>query len=432
MLKLDAETDASSVPFVLTSVSPQMRFELQESAHVAPSPATPLSISQERLWLWDQLRPGTALLNVARGLTLSGRLDRPRLERSLREIARRHESLRTRIVAEDFTPVQVVSEDVELELTFVDLRSIAETRRKAELNRLTNREAQRPFDVTRAPLVRFCLARIAPEQHVLIVVASRLVWDDESFAVFRRDLCRIDRGLESGKTESWTELSTQYRDFASWHRAWLGESWVAEKLEFWRQTLAGADLDLDLPTDRPRPTLGSYRTGSISIDLDSRLMNQIKALAEREATTRFSVLLAAFTAVLHRYTGHEQIAVGTPVSWRVRPDLEQLIGCFSNTLLVLTTVEPDLSFRELLSRVSRAHRESFDHRHLPYEQVVRSSRQQHERGRLPPLRISFSASDVPEDAAEMGSVELGELELETGAGAADLALVDSRAREQGP
>ena len=383
---------------------------------------TPLSVSQERLWLWEQLGPGTALLNVARCLSLSGQLDRALLEHSVREIAHRHESLRTSIVSDDFTPLQVVSDHVELDLGFVDLGELDEAERKAELNRLTHREARRPFDLTRAPLLRLCLVRIAPEQHRLIIVASRLVWDEDSFAVFRRDLCRIYPALERGETPRLKEPPTSYRDFSSWHRAWLLEPWAAKDLEYWRTALAGATLELELPTDRPRPALRSYRTGSIAIDVNSRLIDEIRALSQRESTTPFSVMLAAFATALHRYSGHREIAVETPVSWRVHPDLEELIGTFSNTLLLRTVVAPDLSFRELLSHVDRTSKDSFEHRDLPYEQVIRASRQQHERARPPPLRIWFSASEAGDLGGEMAGLKLAELALETGAGAPELSL----------
>jgi amino acid adenylation domain-containing protein len=422
VLTLDAEAEASSAPAAITRMSARARREAPKPAFVAARPAAPLSVSQERHWLWEQVRPGTPLLNIARGLRLTGPLDTSALERSLRQIARRHETLRTRIVVDDYTPAQVVDEHAALSLAIVDLSAIAEPEREHELSRQIAKEAQRPFDVTCAPLVRFCLARIAADQHVLVVVANRLIWDEESFAVLIRELCEVYPALVGAETARARELPKPYGEFARRHRAWLGEDWVSEQLEYWQRTLAGKSLDLDLPADRPRPTLSSYRTSSIRLGIDSRSMDEIKLLARRENTTPFSVMLAAFAAVLHRYTENHDIALGTPVSWRSHPELESVIGSFSNTLLLSIAVEPDLTFRELLSRVARAQRDALEHRHLPYEQAVRASRHEQERGHVPPLRVSFDASELFEHGRAMAAVKIHEFEIETGAGTADLSL----------
>jgi amino acid adenylation domain-containing protein len=362
------------------------------------------------------------VLNVARGLRLSGRLDSDALERSLREILGRHETLRTRIVEEDFKPVQVVEDHAQLDLTFVDLSAVADAERELEASRQIRKEARRPFDVTRAPLVRFCLARIAPELHFLIVVANRLVWDEESFAVFRRELCRVYRKVSRGEADASKALPTRYRDFAVWHRTWLGEKWASDRLEYWRKTRAGSNIDLDLPADRARPALGSYRTDSIRFEIDAKSMDELRALAQRENTTPCSAIHAAFTAVLHRYTGNEEIALGVPDSWRAHPDFDELIGSFSNTLIVSTKVLPDLTFRELLLHVRDTRSEAFEHRHLPFEQAVRASRHEHERGRVPPVRVTFAATEDLDSASELGALKFTEFEIETGAGTADLHL----------
>ncbi|MGD2116020.1 MAG: amino acid adenylation domain-containing protein, partial [Acidobacteriota bacterium] len=292
----------------------------------------PLSFAQERLWFLDRMEPGRSWYNLPAAVRLSGELDVPALARSLGEIVRRHEALRTvfRETGES-TPVQVVrpgSPEREDRLPVVDLSGLEAHHREAGIRRVALAEALRPFDLARGPLLRSLLLRAGSGEHVLVATMHHIASDGWSVGIFLQELAALYAAFRAARPAPLPELPVQYPDFAVWQRTWLSGKVLARRLEHWRERLAGAPELLELPTDRPRPPVQSQRGGQVAFGLDPEATRRLRTLARGEGATLFMALLATFDALLHRLTGADDLVVGSPVAGRVRPEVEPLIGFF--------------------------------------------------------------------------------------------------------
>jgi len=267
----------------------------------------PLSFAQERLWFLEQLEPGNTAYNIAAAYRLRGPLDVAALERSLNEIVRCHEVLRTTFATMDGRPVQVIAPEMSLTLPVEDLQELPEAEREAEAQRLLTEEAQRPFDLEKGPLLRAALLRLDEEEHVLLLTMHHIVSDGWSMGVFNRELAVLYEAFSVGKPSPLPELPIQYADFAVWQREWLQGEVLEEQLAYWREHLGGDLSVLELPTDRPRPAAQSFRGATQSFVLSGDLTESLKALSRREGVTLFMTLLAAFKTLLYRYTGRSLI-----------------------------------------------------------------------------------------------------------------------------
>ncbi|HEV8580106.1 MAG TPA: amino acid adenylation domain-containing protein [Thermoanaerobaculia bacterium] len=329
----------------------------------------PLSFSQQRLWFLDRLKPAQPTYNVPALLLWEGDLDVPALERSLAAIVARHESLRTTFGVVDGEPVQVIGPAGSFRLPVADLRGLPSGDREAEAERRAVRLARLPFDLARGPLVRFLLLQVGARDHRLAVVFHHIVADWWSLGVFLRELGDLYNAGEVGAPAPLAPLPVQYADFAVWQRGWLCGERLEAQLAFWRRRLAGVP-PLDLPTDRPRPALRASRGASRPFTLPAELSEGLKALARAEGVTRFMVLLAAFQALLGRYSRQSDFAVGTPIANRNQPWIEDLIGFFVNTLVLRAELGGSPGFRELLRRVRDVALAAYAHQDLPFERLV--------------------------------------------------------------
>ena len=323
--------------------------------------SAPLSFAQQRLWFLDQLEPNSAFYNMPQAIRMSGPLDVGALRRALSEIAARHESLRTSFTVVEGNPVQVIAPAVSVELPVVELAELSESEREAEALRLAREEAQRPFDLERGPLVRASLLRLGGEEHVLLLNMHHIVGDDWSFSVLMRELMALYEAFSQGDPSPLKELPIQYADYAVWQREWLQGEQLEAQLAYWKQQLSGAPAVLALPTDRPRPAVPSYQGANDSLALPKQLSEQLRALSQREGVTLYMTLLAAFQTLLMRYSGQEDIVVGSPIAGRTRAETESLIGFFLNTLVLRTSLSGDPSFRELLGRVREVTLGAYEH-----------------------------------------------------------------------
>ncbi|MDQ3917764.1 MAG: condensation domain-containing protein, partial [Acidobacteriota bacterium] len=310
----------------------------------------PLSYAQQRLWFLDQLQPGNVSYNVPLGVRLKGRLDVGALDRSLREIVRRHESLRTTFESRDGRPFQRVSPEVRLTLGLTDLAAMPEGERDAEAGRLAEEEARTPFDLEAGPLIRARLLRLGPEEHLALLTMHHIVSDGWSMGVLVREVAALYEAFTQGKESPLPELPIQYADYAAWQREQLSGEALEEQLSYWKGQLAGAPAVLELPTDRPRPVVQTYVGAHEALVLDAELSAGIRELGRRQGATLFMTLLAGFGALLSRYTGQEDIVVGTDVANRTRSELESLIGFFVNQLALRTDLSRRPTFEELLGR----------------------------------------------------------------------------------
>lgn len=364
----------------------------------------PLSFAQQRLWFMDQLAPGNLFYNVDYALRLRIPLSVTVMERSLNEIVRRHEAMRTTFREENGEPRQVIAPVMHLALPVRDLQHLPELEREAEALRLATEEARRVFDLTRGPLVRTMLLRLGEVDYVFLLEMHHIVCDGWSINVFFRELSAVYQAFCTGEPSPLPELPVQYADFAVWQRQWLQEEILESQLAYWKKQLADLPI-LQLPTDRPRPQVQSFQGARQPVVIPKQLVADLQALSQREQVTLFMTLLAAFKVLLHRYTGQNDIVVGAPIANRNRAEIEGLIGFFVNNLVMRSDLSGDPSFLELLRRVRETALEAYSHQDLPFEQLVEELHPARDTSRNPLFQVTFqlysdknSSQDRTQDA----------------------------------
>ena len=323
------------------------------------------------------------------------------LERSLGEIVRRHEVLRTSFPTVEGVAVQRIAPVLEVGLPVVELQGLDEGEREAEVRRLAAEEAQRPFDLARGPLLRVCLLKLGEEDHGLLVTLHHIVTDGWSLGVFIRELSALYQAFSTGRPSPLAGLPIQYADFAAWQRGWLQGAVLEGQLGYWQEQLAGAPSLLELPTDRPRPAVQSSRGASAVFTLEAELTQGLKALSQRAGVTLFMTLLGAFMVLLARYSRQEDIVVGSPTANRTHSQTEGLIGFFVNTLVLRADLSGDPPFEELMGRVRRVALEAYAHQEVPFERVVEALQPERTLSHSPLFQVLFALQTAP----------VGELEL---------------------
>src|SRR5437867_734372 len=350
----------------------------------------PLSAGQQQIWLHSQIAPELPLYNEPLTVHRTGPLDVAALEWSVGEILRRHEVWRTTVADVDGEPVQIVQSPPKCALPVVDLRSLPVAEREPEALRLATEAARRPIDLARGPLARFRLIRLDDGAHRLYITLHQMTFDGVSmYSVFLPELTALYEARVGGRPSPLREPSVQYGDFALWQVRRLREAASSSALDYWRRQLEGAPALLELAGDRPRPRVQSFRGDQPTFALPKTLSEQLKALSRREETTLFMTLLAAFNVLLYRYTGQEDILVGTVTTRRGRPELERLLGFFLNTLVLRTRLSEDLSFRELLRNVRETTLEALSRGDVPIEEVVKSLQPDRDSSRNPLFQVMF-------------------------------------------
>jgi amino acid adenylation domain-containing protein len=371
----------------------------------------PLSSAQQALWFLDQLLPGTASYSIPIALRLTGPLDTAALERSLVEIVRRHEALRTVFPASDGEPEQLILPPDWFRVTRVYLSALSEEERAAEVQRRTAEEAARPFDLDRGPLFRTTLVHLAAEDHLLLVTMHHIVSDGWSLDIFVRELAALYGAFAAGRPSPLPPLPLQYADFAAWQRQWLQGKAFDEQAAYWRGQLAGAPPKLEVPADHPRPAVQTLRGARHFFDLPAELVAAAETLGREEGATLFMTLLAAFKALLYAWTGQEDLVVGSPFANRTRTQTEGLIGAFVNTVVLRTPLSGQLTFRQLLRRVREVVLAASAHQELPFEKLVELLRPPRDPSRNPLFQVNFRLQTTPLEVALPGlttSLRLGD------------------------
>ncbi|MBV8856635.1 MAG: amino acid adenylation domain-containing protein, partial [Acidobacteria bacterium] len=358
--------------------------------------AFPVSFAQQRLWFLDQLQPGNPAYNIAAAVRLTGHLDVEALERSLNEIVRRHEALRTTFDVVDESPVQLIHPEVKLPLPLVLLEAATAEEREAEFRRLSAEEAARPFDLRRAPLLRTTLLKAGAEEHYLLVTMHHIVSDGWSVWVFAKELTAHYEAFAAGREPELAELPVQYADFSHWQREWLAGEPLERQLAYWREQLADAPAVLQLPADRARPVAQTFRGERRSAVLNEGLTAALKELSRREGATPYMTLLAAFQLLLQRLSGQEDISVGTPVAGRTRAETEGLIGFFVNTLVMRTRLGGDPTFRELLGRVRQSSLDGYANQDVPFEKLLEELQPERSLSHSPLFQVFFNMLNFPD------------------------------------
>ena len=350
----------------------------------------PLSFAQQRLWFLDQLMPGSIAYNITGAVRLTSSLNIAALEQSITEVLRRHEVLRTTFRVVDGQPFQSIAPAKPFILPVTDLKDLPEAEREAEARRLATEEAHRPFDLAKGPLFRVTLLRLGEEDHIVQYAMHHIVSDGWSIGIFNKEVGLLYHSFSTGQPSPLPELAIQYADFAHWQREWLQGEVLEAQLSYWKKQLAGSPPALELPTDRPRPAVQTFHGAGQSIVLPQSLTEALKGLSRQEGVTLFMTLLAAFKVLLCRYTGQEDIVVGTPIAGRNRAEIEPLIGFFINTLVLRTDLSGDPRFRELLRRVREVALGAYDHQELPFEKLVEELQPQRDLSRTPLFQVFFN------------------------------------------
>ncbi|HYH80140.1 MAG TPA: amino acid adenylation domain-containing protein, partial [Longimicrobium sp.] len=367
----------------------------------------PLSHAQARLWFLEKLAAGNPYYNESSALRFRFPLDPGALQRALDEIVNRHEVLRTRFEEVDGEPVQCVLPALRLELPVIGLEHLPEAARESEALRLAAEQGRTPFDLSQAPQMRACLLRLAPNDHVFVLTMHHIVCDGWSMRVLFQEIRLLYEAFVAGRPSPLPPLPIQYRDYCSWQRERLSGERLEAQVHFWKQRLRGLQ-PLDLPADRSRPAVPTYTGGRERISIPEALGSRLRALCEAESVTPFMALLGAFQALMHRYTGQDDVAVGCPVANRGRPELEQLIGFFVNTLVMRTDLSSNPTFRQLLRRVRGVALAAYAHQDLPFEKVVEQVQPERDPGRNPLFQATFQivAGDPGDDGAAAAAAGL--------------------------
>ncbi len=369
---------------------PQVKRDANIIPRRSPASIAPLSFGQQQLWLLAQLIPNTPVYNEAVTVHLPGPLDVAALEQSFNEILRRHEAWRTSFPTVDGQPVQKIHPAPTLTLPIVDLRYLPEFEREAEARRLATEEALLPFDLANDPLLRARLMRLDDEDHRLFLSLHHIIFDGTIYQVFLPELRALYEAFSNGKPSPLPPLPIQYPDFAAWQREWLQGDVLAEQLAYWKKQLQGAPAALELPTDRPRPPIQTYRGLRYTFALPKQLSDALKALSGREGITLYMTLVAAFNALLYRYTGQEDVLAGTTTGGRQQPGVQKLMGFFLNTLVLRTNLSGNPTFRELLQRVREVALEAHAHQDLPFEYLVKELQPERNLAQNPLIQVMLS------------------------------------------
>ncbi|HEY0739451.1 MAG TPA: amino acid adenylation domain-containing protein, partial [Herpetosiphonaceae bacterium] len=354
----------------------------------------PLSFSQERVWFLNELSPGNTAYNTQVTIRFTGTLKIAVLEQAFSEIIRRHELLRTAFVAEDGQPVQIIHPPYAVSIPLIDLRELPAERREDEASRLIDVEFQRSFDVRQIPLIRWTLLRLDDQEHLLIQVEHHLVHDGWSLSVLFGEMQALYQAYLRGESSPLPELPIQFADFTTWQRQWMRDGVAADQMAYWKRQLAGSSFVLELPTDRPRPSVQTFRGATYSTHLPTELALAVRAFSRREGATLFMTLLATFQTLLFRYTGQDDLIVGSGIANRRWHETETLIGMIINNLMLRARLGADLTFRELLAQVRNVTLEAYAHQDLPFDKLVEELHPPRDLSRNPIFQVMFSFHDA--------------------------------------
>ena len=375
-------------------------------APVARTESMPLSSGQQRLWFLDQLEPENPFYNIPLSLRLIGTLETALLERCLREIVNRHEVLRAIFVAVDGRPGQLIKPSLPISVSLLELQRLSPEEREAEALRIAREDARRPFVLSEGPLIRVTLIRLGAADHLLQLTMHHIVSDGWSISLLVREFVELYRAYKTGLAPSLPELRVQYADYAYWQQQWLESAECAEQFAYWRRKLSGPLPMLELPTDRARPSVPSYRGARNDFLLPRELAGNLRALGQRENVTLFMVLLSAFQALLGRYTGQDDINVGSPIAGRNRAEIENLIGFFTNTLVFRGDLSGDPNFLTLLQRAKQTALEAYAHQDVPFEKLVDALQPARSLNRTPLFQVMFVLQNISMRAGRLPGLEM--------------------------
>jgi amino acid adenylation domain-containing protein len=382
----------------------------------------PLSFAQQRLWFLQQMNLQSPAYNMPVASRLLGRLDVKALDQALNAIVQRHEVLRTTFQMIDAQPMQVISPRGALALPLLDLAHLPPPARETEAHHLALENLNQPFDLVNGPLLRASLLRMNVEDHVLLLTMHHIISDGWSISVLVNELAALYNSFSVGVPSTLPDLPIQYADYAQWQRSWLTGKVFDVQLDYWKKRLEGAPPILEVPTDRPRPSIQSFRGSLEHFIVAEDVVRGLRELCREDGATMFMVLLAAFQTLLHRYARQEVIVVGTPIAGRNRQELEGLIGFFINTLVMRTDFCDDLRFRQLLAQVKETALGAYAHQEFPFDKLVEELQPQRDLSHMPVIQAMFALQNTPDESIELPGLTIKPVNVESGTARFDLSL----------
>lgn len=391
----------------------------------------PTSFAQQGLWFVQQMQPqNNVAYSIAHAIHFAGPLDVAALEQSLNKIIWRHEILRTTFELVDGEPMQIIGSGY-LALPIIALNELSVSKQEIITRQMLREEIQQPFDLTRGPLLRFKLVRFSEQKHLLISIIHHIIFDNWSMNLFERELSLIYTAIVQGQPVTLPELPIQYADYAAWQRQWVQEEIFPEQRSYWVSQLEGALDAIELPIDHPRPAQRSFSGACHRFTLPLWLIERLKGLGRQEEATLFMVLLAAFQVLLSRYSGQEDLLIGTPVAGRNRTEVEGLIGCFVNTLVLRGNLAGNPSFRAFLKRTRKTVLEAFTHQDFPFERLVEELQPVRDAKRTPLVQVVFAFQNIIPSALHLGEMLTGQVEAIEGETAKFDLVLDIREASAG-
>ncbi len=381
----------------------------------------PLSFAQQRLWFLDQLEPGNPIYNIPQMFRMRGTLDGTSLQRALNKVVERHESLRTSFALSNGEPVQVIAPKLELHLPILDLSQLPDQKRDAEIHKLASDEARRPFNLSSGPLLRAQLLHLGTEEHVLLLTMHHIISDRWSLGVLSDELAGHYAAFAEDKPSPFPALTVQYPDFAAWQREWLQGEILTRQLGYWKEQLAGAPQVLELPADHTRPPVMTPRGATQSVIVPRVLVEKLTALSRSEGVTLFMTLLAAFQTLLSRYSGQEDVVVGSPIANRNFAEVEPLIGFFVNMLALRGDLSGDPSFRELMAQAKEVCLEAYAHQDIPFAKLVEELQPERSLAHNPIFQVMFALQNAPMQAPDLPGLKLERMPVHTGTSMFDMS-----------
>lgn len=373
---------------------------------------TPLSFAQERLWFMDQFDAGNSVYNITVSVRLKGSLDVSIFESCLDALVKRQEVLRTVFKTVDGKPVQYVTSESKLTLALYDLMNLSEEKQLDEVYRIAREESAKPFDLKAGPLMRVSLLELGDNAHVLLLTMHHIISDEASFAIFFRELSGLYEAAVQKKSADLPILPVQYGDYAVWERDRLLNEGLENQLAYWKEKLKGELPVLQLPVDRPRPKVQTYRGDSDSVMLPADMTAALKKISDREDVTLYMTLMAAFKIALFRYTHQEDIVIGTTIANRSHFETQNLMGFFQNTLVLRSEVNGGLTFTEVLKRVRKTALEAYDHQDVPFEKLVEELQPERELSQHPLFQVAFLFQNTLEARSWRNSLNLSGIDVD--------------------
>jgi amino acid adenylation domain-containing protein len=382
----------------------------------------PLSFGQERLWFFDQLEPGSAAYNIPRALRIKGPLDKKALQQSLNAIIARHEVLRTSFVNVNGRPELSIAENATIEIPCLDSRQVPPAEREERARALATEEVRHPFDLTRAPMLRLLLIEFDDEDHLLLLTIHHIVTDGWSFGVIRRELAALYNAYFDKSRASLPDLTVQYADFALWQRQSFAGEPLKKQLDYWREQLASTPAVINLPSDRPRPAVRSFRGARHAVKISEEIADKLRELGRSERATLFMTVLTAFQLLLACITGDEDIVVGSPTAGRSRSETEGLIGYFVNTILLRARLSQDPTFRAGLRQARDVALGAFTNQDVPFDKLVDELEPERSLSHNPLFQVWFALQNAPAEGEDLRGLTIDSLDVDSAATRHDLQL----------